>query len=193
MKWIIGLLTLIGTMAQVSDETPLVYTMQENATFDEIRCCIGAMDYHGIGDLSRRLVVEASGDMTIDAFWRIQHAIGRLGAFSFMLREKDGERNVEFSLCTGEFPPGTIIYAELTNSSIFMDGQEMSSAEFQHFVQSGLEQKGLPLRLYFCYNGNTIHDLLDALELIDVNLLKAKASSNFRLIMILKEEMGTLG
>lgn len=165
------------------DNTPLVYTLQEEATVAEIQCCISGMNYESRLDLAHRLVVEASGDTTIDALWNANAAIGRLGAFEYVLQEKDGGRHVRLSEYCADGGFGTNIYVEVADNTIVYPDKDMTPETFHDSVLSAVNQKGFPVRIYLRCRGNTIRDLLNAVELLDVNRLEADLKGEIWLLL----------
>lgn len=178
------LLMLLGGIVQLSHaNTPLVYTMQEVATIEEIQRCIGGMNYAGHLDLAARLVVEACGNATIDALWNVNAAIGRLGAWQYVLREKDGGRHVRLSEYCADGGFGTNIYVEVEDNTIVYPDKDMTPETFHDLVLSVVNRKGFPVRIYLLCRGNTIRDLLNAVELIDVHRLEADLKCEIWLLL----------
>ena len=187
-------LMFLGIFAPLfHDNTPLVYTLQEEATVEEIQRCIGEMNYAGRCDLAERLTVEARGDATIAALKKAAVAIDRLGIWQYMLREKDGNRKVRLSLRCADGGYGTKIYVEVADNTIVHRNEEMTPESFHDLVLSGVNRRGLPVRIYLRCLGNTVRDLLDAAELIDVNRLSAELKFETRLYLGVEEDKWELG
>lgn len=171
-----------------------VYEMQEGAGVEEIRRCIREMDYGSPWELSNGLVVEGDGGISMDALCNVLQAVGRLGAYQFLLREKGGDRSVELSLLCPDGMFGTRINVEVADGEICHGGKKMTPAAFRDFVRAAVDRAGLPLRIHLvCLRreirpGNKIRDLLDAAELLDVNGLKAEVDPDLRFVLLDEEE-----
>lgn len=187
-------LMFLGIFAPLfHDNTPLVYTLQEEATVEEIQRSIGKMNYAGHCDLAERLVVEARGDATIVALKKANAAIAKLGAWQYMLREKDGNRKVRLSLRCADGDRGASFYVEVADNTIVHRDEEMTPESFHDLVLSGVNRRGLPVRIYLRCLGNTVRDLLDAVELIDVNRLSAEFEFETWLFLGVEEDKWELG
>ena len=157
------------------------------------------MDYDSPWELSNGLVVEGDGEVSMDALCNVLQAVGRLGAYQFLLREKGGGRSVELSLLCPDGMFGTRINVEVADGEICHGGKKLTPGAFRDFVRSAVERGGLPLRIHLVCRGrgirpgNKIRDLLDAADLLDVNGLKAEVDPGLWFVLLDEEEALLLG
>lgn len=173
-----------GCRVLMNSSDQLVYVLQAGATVGDIQKSICMMEYSNSIDLSRRLVVEGNDKITIEDIWNVQHAVGQLGAWKYVLREINGGRRVELSLPAPDGEFGTSLNVEIANGRIFHNGDEFSPEEFRSFATAAVNDTGLPLRVRLKCNAKTLGDLLDAAELLDANGLRKDMDPEMRLILI---------
>jgi hypothetical protein len=162
----------------------LVYEMQAGATTEEVKRCIGSMDYRGSRlALASRLVVEADGDGAVEDLRNVLHAVGVLGAWGFTLREKGGDRSVKLDLLCADGFFGTIINAEVDGNAIRCDGKELSPEAFRGFARAAVEYAGCPFRIFLVVRGDRIRDVWDAAELLGAKELDEGTECGLRLIL----------
>ncbi len=186
-------------IAMSSGDRRFVYEMQEGAGVEEIRRSIMEMDYASRVDLSQGLVVEGESGVSMDTLWNVLQAVGRAGAYQFVLREKDGSRSVELSLLGPDGMFGTRINVEVVDGAICHGGKKMTQSVFRDFVRSAVERASLPLRIHLVCRGceirpvNKIRDLLDAVDLLNINGLKAEVAPDLRFVLLDEEDALLLG